>query len=146
MKKCVLLLAFSLVFFACGHQVDLADIQKINGYWEIENVVLPDGQTKDYKINETYDYFEIKGNAGTRTKVMPQLDGTFLTNGISEQLKIVAEKDQTFIEYQTDYAKWREQIISVTDSELVLRNPEKNEYHYKRTGPINVSADGKKAR
>lgn len=146
MKKIGILLFFTASFTACTTKIESADIQKINGYWEIENVVLANGEKKDYKINETYDYFEIKDNAGTRTKVMPQLDGTFLTNGISEQLKIATEKDHTFIEYQTDYAKWREEILDVTDTELVLRNPEKNEYHYKKTGPINLSTDGKKAR
>ena len=145
MKKCFFLICFLLLFSACGHPVDSSDIKKINGYWEIENVVLPNGEKKDYTINETYDYFEIKGNSGTRTKVMPQLNGTFLTNGISERLKIVTEKEQTFIEYTTEYAKWREQLLEVTDTELVLLNPQKNEYHYKKTGPINLKADGKKA-
>ncbi|MFT3795654.1 lipocalin family protein [Flavobacterium sp.] len=145
MKKCIALLSF-LLLLSCAKPIDPKDLAKLNGYWEIDYVVLPDGEKKDYPINETYDYFEIKGDAGTRTKVMPQLDGKFLTNALSEKVKIVNEKDQTFLEYQTDYTKWREQLLEVTDSVMVLRNKEKNEYHYKKTDPINLDADGKKTR
>src|SRR5690606_27147727 len=126
MKKCIEICSF-LLLLSCAKPIEKADIPKLNGYWEIAYVVLPDGKKKDYPMNESYDYFEIKGDVGTRTKVMPQLDGTFLTNKLSEQIKIVNEKNQTFIEYQTDYAQWREQLLEVTDSVIVLLNPEKNE-------------------
>ena len=144
MRKVIFLLSFTIAFAACSHKIEPSEVAKMNGYWEIEHVVLANGEKKDYAINETYDYFEINGKSGSRTKVMPQLDGTFLTNGISEQLKIVTEKGETFIAYKTDYATWREQLLEVTDTELVLLNPEKNEYHYKKTGPINLKADGQK--
>lgn len=144
MTKYITILSF-LFLLSCAKPIEAADIPKLNGYWEIDYVLLPSGDKKDYPMNETYDYFEVKGNVGKRTKVMPQLDGTFLTNSLSEQIKIVTEKDETFIEYKTDYAKWREQLLTLNDTELVLRNPEKNEYHYKRTGPINLMKDGKKA-
>lgn len=143
MKKYLAICSF-LLLLSCDKPIEPGDIAKLNGYWEIDYVILASGEKKAYSINETYDYFEIKGGHGTRTKVMPQLDGTFLTNGISEQLKIVNEKDQTFIDYKTPYAKWREQLVEVTDVALVLQNSEKKEYHYKKTGPINLNTDGKK--
>lgn len=128
----------------CGHPVEKVDIAKLNGYWEIECVVLKSGEKKDYPMNETYDYFEVKDNMGKRTKVMPQLDGKFLTNGISEDIKIVTDKDKTYIDYQTFYTKWREELISVDDQKLVTRNAEENEFYYKRTGPVNLKTDEKK--
>jgi len=144
MKKCIAILSF-LFLLSCAKPIEAADIAKLNGYWEIEYVILPNGDKKDYPMNETYDYFEVKGAIGKRTKVMPQLNGTFLTNSLSEQIKVVTGKAAAFIEYKTDYAKWREELVTLNDTELVLRNPEKNEYHYKRTGPINLDKDGKKA-
>jgi hypothetical protein len=36
------------------------------------------GKDKDYKMNESYDYFEIAHeNKEVRKKVIPQLDGVF---------------------------------------------------------------------
>lgn len=145
MKNIFQILVFSLFFVGCQPKVQPADIAKINGYWEIEKVALADGEDKDYKINESYDFFEIgKNDEGIRKKVMPQLDGTFLVNDAYEQVKVRFEKDKAFLDYKTDYAKWSEEIITLTDKELVLKNTENTRYHYKKAGPINLNDDGKK--
>lgn len=144
MKNAVKIIIISLLFVACQPKVQPEDIAKINGYWEIENVVLPDGKVKDYTINETYDFFKINGNQGFRQKVMPRLDGSFETNELQEKVTVVFEKDKTYLKYQTPYAKWREQLKSVSDQKLVLLNAENKEYHYKRTSPINITGNGKK--
>jgi hypothetical protein len=39
--------------------------------------------------------------------------------------------------------KWSEELIALSDDELVLKNKEKKEYHYKKTGSINLLDDGK---
>ena len=56
MKKIVLFLVFSLLV-SCKQSITEADLQNLNGYWEIEKVMLPDGEKKEYKINETVDFF-----------------------------------------------------------------------------------------
>ena len=142
MKKVLILLCFVLIS-ACGNQAEIADVAKLNGYWEIEYAVLKTGEKIDYPVNETYDYFEMKGDKGKRAKVMPQFDGTFLTNGLFETVQIVRDKNKTYIDYSTFYTKWREEIIKIDDKELIMLNSEKNEYHYKKTGPINLT-NGKK--
>ena len=38
------------VFFSCKQNITQADMVNLNGYWEIEKVVLPDGDKKEYKI------------------------------------------------------------------------------------------------
>jgi len=145
MKNVFKILIISLFFGACQQQVKPENVAKINGYWEIEKVLLPDGRVKDYSINETYDFFEIKGNKGFRQKVMPQLDGSFETNELHEKVAVVFENGKTYLKYETPYAKWREELKLVSDAELVLLNAENKEYHYKKTAPINVTGDGKKA-
>ncbi|MBC8645207.1 hypothetical protein H9W95_17800 [Flavobacterium lindanitolerans] len=62
MKKGVLLLFAAVVTIACNQNVSKEDAKKLNGYWEIEKVILADGSEKDYKINTTYDFFEIGNN------------------------------------------------------------------------------------
>lgn len=138
MKKIVTLLIVSSMLVSCKQAISEKDIAKINGYWEIENVVLADGTKKDYKINETIDFFEIKNNNGFRQKVMPQLDGTYLTNGIKEKISISNEGSTFVINYETDLAKWKEEIVEIEDSTFVVRNKQKLEYHYKKAIPFSL--------
>jgi len=132
---------------ACQPKINPNDIAKINGYWEIEKVVFDQGKDKEYGMNESYDYIQIdKNNKGFRKKVMPQLDGTFLANDAYENVSVRFESDKVFLDYKTPYAKWTEELITLSDDELVLRNTEKKEYHYKKAGPVNILNDGKKVK
>ena len=135
MKKIGLLL-FALLLISCHSTVKKEDITKLNGYWEIKQVKFSTGKTKDYKINETIDYFELKDNQGFRQKVMPQFDGKFKTNDIKENIKVVEKDNVFFIEYNTKFGKWKEEIITIEDSTLVLKNKENLEYTYKKFKPF----------
>ena len=147
MKNTFRILVLSLLFLGCQQKIEPTDISKINGYWEIEKVVFDKGEDKDYKMNESYDFFEIdKNNMGIRKKVMPQLDGTFLVNDAYENVTVRFKDGKGFLDYSTPYSKWSEELIALSDKELVLRNEEKNEYHYKKTGPLNLTGDGEKTK
>ena len=141
MKKIGLLL-FVLLLISCHSNVKKEDIVKLNGYWEIRQVKFSTGKTKDYKVNETIDYFELRQAQsdiqliGFRQKVMPQFDGKFQTNGIKENIKIVEKDNAFFIEYNTKFGKWKEEVITIENSILVLRNQEKIEYTYKKFKPF----------
>lgn len=143
MKKVLYLAIFCGVFLACSRKVDPADVTYINGYWEIEKVVLPDGQEKTYTINPVYDYFELKNGKGFRKKVMPQFDGKYLTNDLSEQISVVTSDGATFLEYATPYAKWREQLLEITPEKMVVENAEEKTYHYKKATALNLTGHGK---
>jgi hypothetical protein len=145
MKK-VIAIAFLFILSACHQKVTVQDISKLNGYWEIEKVILSNGTKKVYTYNESFDYFQIKANKGFRKKVMPQLDGRFLVNNQFEKIEITFEKDIVFINYKTPYAKWKEEIESLSNDKLVLINASDTEYHYKKSAPINILGDGKKTK
>lgn len=147
MKNMFRILVVSLFFVGCQQRINPADVKKINGYWEIEKVVFEDGNEKKYGVNESYDYFMIdQNNNGFRKKVMPQLDGTFLTNEVQEKVTVRFKDGKAFLDYSTPYMKWNEELITLTDEEFVVLNTEKKEYHYKKTGPINILGDGKKVK
>ena len=147
MKNTFKILFLSFLFVACQQKIKPEDISKINGYWEIEKVVFDQGKDKEYGINESYDYFQIdKNNKGFRKKVMPQLDGTFIVNDSQEDVKIRFQEDKVFFDYVTPYAKWSEELIAVSDKELVFKNTEKKEYHYKKAEPLNILGDGEKTK
>ena len=94
-----------MFFVGCQQKIQPTDIAKLNGYWEIEKVVFDEGEDKDYKMNESYDYFEITNNKGIRKKVMPQLDGTFLVNDAFENVIVRFAEDKAYLDYATPYAK-----------------------------------------
>ncbi|WP_264553812.1 hypothetical protein [Flavobacterium sp. N2038] len=146
MKNTFLILVLSLLLVSCKQEIKPADIAKLNGYWEIEKVVFDKGEDKAYGMNENFDFFKMKGTKGTRTKVMAQLDGTFLTTNTFENVSVRFVGEQAFLDYKTDYAKWSEELISISDKEFVVKNDQNKEYHYKKTGPINILNDGKKTK
>ncbi len=146
MKNTFIVLFSSLLFVSCKQEIKPADIAKLNGYWEIEKVIFEKGEEKEYKMNETFDFFQIKNNKGVRTKVMPQFDGTFLTTDTFENVSVRFAGEQVFLDYKTKYAKWSEEIISLSDDKLVVKNPQKIEYHYKKAGPVNLLNDGEKTK
>ena len=145
MKKIYALL-FVFLLGACHQKIVQEDLTKLNGYWEIEKVVLPDGTEKEYAVNETFDYFQIQSNQGFRKKVKPQLNGRFLVDDQSEKLEISIEQDQVLLSYATPYAKWKETLVTLTDEKLVLVNKAKMTYHYKKATPIQFLNDGKKTK
>jgi hypothetical protein len=144
MKNTFIVLFCSLLFVSCKQEIKPADLAKLNGYWEIEKVIFEKGEEKEYKMNETFDFFQIKNNKGVRTKVMPQFDGTFLTTDTFENVSVRFAGEKVFLDYKTDYAKWSEEIISLSDDKLVVKNAQKIEYHYKKAGPVNLLNDGEK--
>ena len=147
MKYLIKILFVSLLFISCQQKIEPADIAKLNGYWEIEKVVFEDGESKDYVVNESYDYFQIgKNNSGFRKKVMPQLDGSFIVNDTQETVKVRFVEDKVFLDYTTSYAKWSEELIEISDSKMIFINSEKIQYFYKKATPKDISDDGKKTK
>jgi hypothetical protein len=133
MKKMVLLFVTAVLFSGCKEHFEGTDYSKLNGYWEIEKVLMPDGSEKDYSVNPTVDYFELKGNKGFRKKAMPQFDGTYRANDFSEDFTIEKKGEKTVLKYTTEYAKWEEELLTADDKELVTKNQHNIQYHYKKT-------------
>lgn len=136
MKKNFLLLFVLISYISCQNKVMI--VSNINGYWEIQEVVSPDGNKKTYKVNEVIDYFEIKNNIGFRKKVTPQLDGTYLTNDEFESIEIKDSVSTYYIKYKTDLTSRKEQIVEASDSILILKDNQNFEYFYKRHIPFSV--------
>jgi hypothetical protein len=90
-------------------------------------------------VNETIDFFKIEANKGFRKKVMPQLDGSYLTNDVQEDVAVVLKDGDAFLQYKTTYASWNEEIIELTKDKLVVKNQQKIEYHYKRPAKFSIN-------
>jgi hypothetical protein len=137
MQKTIVYFCLLLIVSSCDKELGPAEIKHLNGYWEIDHVVFPSGENKEYKINETIDHFQMSGNSGVRKKLKPQFDGKYLENGQFEKV-LVKDGKQPFLEYKTDFATWHEEIVGLSKEELVLKNQSGIEYHYRRPIPFSI--------
>ena len=137
-KKKIATLILAICFISCSNAVQPDDISKINGYWEIEKVIFPDGNEKNYPASETIDFFEISKNIGIRKKVKQQFNGKYIDNGQSEKITATFKDGKAFLNYETDYAKWTEEIQEISSENLVLKNEQNIEYHYKKPTPFSL--------
>lgn len=127
-----LLFSLALLLFSCQEKVSESDLHHLNGYWEIEKAEMPDGTVKEYSVNMAIDYFQIKDNKGFRQKVMPQFDGEYLTNEVREEIEVVFEGKNTWVNYHTEFADWKEELLVVKPNRLVVKNEHDIKYFYKR--------------
>lgn len=104
----------------------------LNGYWEIEEVLFPDGNSKKYSINTTIEYIEYDNKSGFRKKVQPRLDGTFITSDDAESFEIVEKNNKFIVLYKNELSQWEEEIRTLSAEKLVLASKEGVVYYYKR--------------
>jgi hypothetical protein len=124
--------ALLLIATACKESVKEQDLNLLNGYWEIEKVVFPDGQTREYTVNSTVDYIEYADMKGFRKKVQPKLDGTFNASDDAVLFEISTEKTTFRMHYKNDLSQWEEEIVAVGGDRMIIKTSEGVEYHYKR--------------
>ena len=121
---------------ACEPRLQQEDLNHLNGYWEIEKVIFPDGSVKEYSVSTTIDYIEYNDLSGFRKKVQPNLSGTFTTSDDAEFFRIAVKKDTFIMMYTNEFSQWEEVIRSVDNEEMVLVSQEGVAYFYKRFQPI----------
>lgn len=124
-----------IVFTACDKADNIQNLEKLNGYWEIEKVEKDGDLIKSYTLNETIDYFYVKDSFGFRKKVKPQLDGTFLTNEVEQTFKIYTKESNTSIHYDTIWNRNQEIIWQLKDSILILKD-QNTKFYFKRYLPL----------
>ena len=117
-------------------------ISHIEGYWEINEVTLPDGNKKIYDFNDTVDYFKVTDSlTGFRKKLKPNLSGGYETSKDVETFHLKIENDSLNIYYDTNFAHWKETILSASEKEMLIINKAKVLYLYKRYQPLNLNND-----
>lgn len=138
MRRFVILLLI-LISISCKKNPE-SFIEHINGYWEIEKVILASGEKRNYTYNEFIDYFQVSDDlTGTRKKLKPTLRGTFETTNNSENFILKIENDSLNIYYNTMYSSWKETILLATNHELKIMDSHKNVFLYKQYKPLNLN-------
>ncbi|QQX76612.1 MULTISPECIES: lipocalin family protein [Aequorivita] len=132
MNSKIIIIVVSLIALSCEKPNPEAQKQNLSGYWEIKTVEMPDGEKKKFDVNTVLDYIEVKGDSGLRTKVSPKIDGTFETNGISEDFTLKIEEDSLRMYYKTPFDEWKETVIEAKDSTLKVKNRDNKIYTYSK--------------
>ncbi len=135
-------LLFALFIISCEKPNPEAQKQNLSGYWEIKTVKMPDGEEKKFDVNTIIDYIEINGDKGSRTKVSPKFDGTFTTNGVSEDFTLKIEEDSLRMYYKTPFHEWKETVIEAKDSTLTVINTDNKIYTYSKFVNVPLTPKG----
>lgn len=130
--KVLTTILIALILTSCKKTITENDLQWLNGYWEIEKVITADKSVKEYSVNTTYDYLEIKDLQGFRKKVYPQLMGKYQTNDDSEAFTLSKSDDTWIITYKNNENQWVETLQSLSADAFVVKNEAGIEYHYKK--------------
>ena len=128
----IILGLFFLTLVSCKSDVKPENLVELNGFWEIIKVEMPDGSSKEFKVNETIDFIKFEKMSGSRNKVIPQLDGTLLSNNLSEKFMVVDKQGVFWFSYKTEHTSWEEELVKLTKEELVVKNSNDLIYFYKK--------------
>lgn len=128
----------TLLFIASGCAPSPAtQLEYLNGYWEIASIENQYGSFKEYSISQNIDFFEVTPEGkGIRKKVQPDIRGNFTASNSSQNIDVVLEGKAVFLKYSTALDTWQEEVISLSQDELVLKNSEGYIYNYRRYKPF----------
>ncbi len=138
MKRSIYLFITVTLFAACGSSVSESSLKNLNGYWEVQKVVFPDGSEKILPPSETHDYYEFNNPKGFRKKVTPLVTGNYLVNDLKDEFVIATKEGKYYMNYKTFLSAWSEQIKSIDADHLVLESEEHYQYYYKRPQAFSV--------
>lgn len=128
-----------VLLVGCSPKVPQEDLQLLNGYWEIEKVSFPNGETKDFMSSTTIDYIELDGMKGFRKKVQPKFNGTFETSNDAELFTIVQNGEGFDLNYKGSTNSWSEKLMSISKDNFSVTNQDSMTYGYKRYEPMHLN-------
>ena len=109
----------------------------MNGYWEINSVMIEGKEIKNYPFNGTIDYFILdEKNKGFRKKVKPKIDGSFEINMHEIKFQIEMKKNDIYLVYGKG-KNFVESVVKLDSTKMILKNMDGFVYEYKRFFPNN---------
>lgn len=107
------------------------NLELLNGYWKINFITQKNETFRPNGLAKLVDHYSVENKNGIRKKAQPLIENKFIVTEDESPFKIVNKENDYFIEFETKWYKWREKIIKLSESELILEHQEKK-YHYKR--------------
>lgn len=125
----IAVLVFTLILTSCNQNPE-DQIAQLEGYWNIEEVRLPDGNTKEFPFSNHMDYFVINGNKGMKHRVSPRYDGTFVDYGSPIPFKWEESDGMLTLHFADGDNAYQQTLESVSKEELVLLHENGTKYTY----------------
>ena len=138
MQKSLLSLLLIFVLSSCSSRIEPADLSHLQGYWEISEVVFPDGYTKPYTVNTTVDYIHIEELQGYIKKMKPGLNGRYQTSNKAAQFKLLLKNEVWEMHFEGDMNSTLS-LLELDSLEYAVKDQGQVRYYYKRYEPINIS-------
>jgi hypothetical protein len=130
-----------VLIVSCSKNPEI-DIKQIEGYWEITEVIFPNGDKKSYTYNETIDFISINDSLrGFRKKLNPGINDTYYTSDDAEGLVVKLENNSLNIYYKTPYNTWKETVLEATPEILRVVNSNDVVYVYKRYNSLKLDIE-----
>ena len=128
-----------LLFWSCGDSsVNEKDLHYLNGYWEIAEVEFPDGSIKEYGMNPSIDFIQLKEDKGYRKKMNPKFDGSYDTSKDVEDFEVLDVNETFTLRYKNRFSEWEEKLVQLDSVSFSVINQEGVTYKYKRFEPIKI--------
>ncbi len=126
-----------ILICSCKNQ-SIINISDLNGYWQIVKVEQNNVNLKTYNVNTTIDYFEVNKRDGFRKKVVPQFNKKYLTSQHHSFFTLKTENDSLHLYYTDTKNPYKETIIILNKTQLVISNTKGFVYTYAPYTPITL--------
>lgn len=128
------LLIVTLILYSCGNSTT-DQIKQLEGYWNIEKVILPDGSEKDFPFSNHMDYFVIEGGSGVKNRVSPKYDGSMVEYGSPVAFKWEENDGVLILQFKEGDQSYKQTVSKCTTDQLVLLHENGTEYYYEAYTP-----------
>ena len=106
-------------------------IDKLEGYWEIE-FINQNGEKFIPKLsNSIFDHYQIQYPKGFLNKVTLELDDSFKTSNDKTSFEIEKNNDKYYLNYKSRWDEWKSRINFLDSQKLILEIGNRT-FHYKR--------------
>ena len=130
-KMKAVILCFIFIFFVSCSINERIQIDRLNGYWQIE-FVYQNGEKFFPKVSQpTFDHYQIEYPKGFLNKVTLELNGSYKTSKDKTFFEIEKNQKKYYINYKSRWDEWKFRINFLDSQKLVLENANRA-CHYKR--------------
>lgn len=138
MKLMILFYAILALWGCTTASFSEKDLRYLNGYWEITEVVFPDGTKKQYTVNPSIDFIYLNAGKGFRKKMQPKFNGTYSTSHNVTSVTLKPTKDTFILQYKNDFSTVEETLVRLDSTTFSVVNNEGTLYSYHRFTPITL--------
>lgn len=118
-----------LLLTSCSNNVD-EQLKNIEGYWNIETAILPDGSEREFPFSNHMDHFEIEGKQGIKYRVSPTYDGGFVNYGSPVYFTCETVDGELLLQFKDGVESYTQTVEKATTNKLVLKHQNGTIYRY----------------